>query len=91
MRTAAVTTILGLILISGALLAATTRDKREPQDPAAVGFERLDRDGDGRISPREAEVNAGLATHFRKFDRDGDGTLDREEFLEHEGTIASGS
>ena len=83
MKTAAVTSILGLALISGALLAAATSRTGEPNDAAGVEFERLDRDGDGRISPREAEVNAGLSTHFRKFDRDGDGTLDREEFRSH--------
>lgn len=84
MKTASVTTILGLILISGALLAATTTPTGHGDSRSRVAFERLDRDRDQRISREEAEANAGLATHFAKFDRDSDDTLSYTEFLRHD-------
>jgi hypothetical protein len=92
MKAAPVTTILGLILLSGALLAAaSTRDADSAGSRAKAEFERLDRDGDDRISRREAESNPGLAVHFAKFDADSDGTLLWHEFLRHEELSASGS
>lgn len=91
MKAAPVTTTLGLILLSGALLAATATPTGDPESRTKAEFERLDRNGDDRISRREAQANPGLATHFAKFDRDSDGTLRWYEFLRHEELSASGS
>lgn len=91
MKAASVTTTLGLILISGALLAATATPTGDPESQARAEFERLDRNDDDRISRREAEKNPGLASHFAKFDRDSDDTLVWSEFLRHEELSASGN
>lgn len=91
MKAAPVTTILGLILLSGALLAAASTRDAETGSRAKAEFERLDRDGDDRVSRGEAESNPGLATHFARFDGDSDGTLEWHEFLRHEELSASGS
>lgn len=90
MKAASVTTTLGLILISGALLAATATPTGDLESRAKAEFERLDRNGDDRISHREAQPNPGLATHFAKFDRDSDDTLVWSEFLRHAEMSASG-
>ncbi len=90
MKAARITTTLGLILISGALLAATATPTGDLEKRAQAEFERLDRNDDDRISRREAESNPGLAAHFAKFDRDSDGTLVWSEFLRHEELSASG-
>lgn len=91
MKVARITTTLGLILLSGALLAATATPTDDPARRAEAGFERLDDNGDDRISRREAASNPGLAAHFARFDRDADDTLVFEEFLRHEELSASGS
>ncbi len=91
MKAASVTTTLGLILISGALLAATATPTGDTESRAKAEFERLDRNGDDQISRREAESNPGLAAHFAKFDRDSDDTLAWSEFLRHEELSASGN
>ncbi|WP_067563287.1 hypothetical protein [Halofilum ochraceum] len=90
MKAASATTTLGLILISGALLAATATPTGDLESRARAEFERLDRNADDRISRREAQANPGLATHFAKFDRDSDDTLVWDEFLRHEELSASG-
>lgn len=91
MKAASATTTLGLILISGALLAATATPTSDLEGRARAEFERLDHNEDDRISRGEAQANPGLATHFAKFDRDSDGTLVWKEFLRHEELSASGS
>ena len=90
MKAASATTTLGLILISGALLAATATPTGDLESRARAEFERLDRNEDTRISREEAQVNPGLATHFSKFDRDSDDILIWSEFLRHEQLSASG-
>jgi hypothetical protein len=58
-------------------------------EPAAVGgsraplepqFERLDRNYDGFVSPREAARVRGLAAGLTRADLNGDGLLDKVEF-----------
>jgi len=57
-----------------------------PQTRAARELERLDRDGDGLVDRREAELRTALADRFDIYDGDGDDRLSRDEFetwLEH--------
>lgn len=89
MKPAAISIIVGLVLISGALLAATTGAGGDAS--ARARFQALDADGDARITPREAEAIAGLATHFSKFDRDGDGALTWSEYRRHAAAREVGS
>lgn len=89
MKAARITTTLGLILLSGALLAATATSTGDLESRAKVEFEHLDDNGDDRLSRGEAASNPGLATHFAKFDRDSDDTLVWSEFLRHEELSAS--
>ena len=42
-------------------------------------FSQADRNGDGRIDRREAELYSWLLRHFSSADRNGDGSLDRAE------------
>ncbi len=91
MKAARITTTLGLILLSGALLAATATPTGDLERRAKAEFERLDGNDDDRISRREAESHPGLAAHFAKFDRDSDDTLVWSEFLLHEELSASGN
>lgn len=79
MRPAAISIVLGLVLISGAMLAAITGAGAGPRER----FEALDTDGDTRVTQPEAEAIAGLARHFSKFDRDDDGALTWAEFRRH--------
>lgn len=81
MKPAAISIVLGLVLISGALLAVTA-GTGEDANPRAR-FEALDADDNARITPPEAEAIAGLARHFGKFDRDDDGALTWSEYRRH--------
>lgn len=90
MKAASATTTLGLILISGALLAATATPTADLEGRARAEFERLDRNDDDRVSRGEAQVDPGLAKHFARFDRDSDDILSWNEFLRHEELSASG-
>ena len=47
-----------------------------PPSPGRRFVQRLDRDGDGKISPKEFD---GPAEHFRDFDRNGDGFITEDE------------
>lgn len=89
MKPASISIVLGLVLISGALLAATAGTGGEKSPRAR--FEALDVDGNARITPPEAEAIAGLARHFGKFDRDDDGTLTWSEFRRHAEAREAGS
>ena len=90
MKAASVSMILGLTLISGALLAQTVGLAGGQQAEVEAEFRAHDVDGDGAISRSEAKsTNAGLHTHFSKFDRDADGTLTLEEFRLHAAPGAS--
>jgi len=83
MRTAALSIVLGLTLIGGALVAEGTGLASSESALARAQFAEYDADGNNRISKEEARVSAGLATHFDKFDRDRDGTLSWKEFQRH--------
>ena len=92
MRAATVTTILGLVLISGALLAATaTSTGGNAADSARGEFDRLDRNRDERIDRAEVRGNAEIAKQFAELDGDSDGMLEWREFLRREDPATSGS
>lgn len=83
MKAASVCTILGLTLISGALLAATAGGTGETIAQVKSRFDRIDADENRRISPLEAMVSAGLSERFDKLDANGDGALSWPEFRRH--------
>lgn len=84
MKGASISTLLGLVLLSVAILAATAGLAGGKRDEVRDAFTAIDRDADGFISPAEARrVSAGLATHFDKFDRDRDGALSLTEYRRH--------
>ena len=84
MKGALISTLLGLALLSVAVLAASTGLVGSGRDTVREAFAAIDGDGDGLISPAEARrASAGLATHFDKFDRDRDGALSLTEFRRH--------
>ena len=64
-------------LALGSAFAADKQAKTD-NDP---GFNKLDRDNDGRLSRSEAVRNPYLAKHFKEADRNGDGKLSRTEYL----------
>jgi Ca2+-binding EF-hand superfamily protein len=91
MRAASISMILGLTLMSGALLAETAGLSDARRTTVQAEFRAHDADGDGRITRAEARHrNAGLHTHFSKFDRDADGALSLEEFRRHAAPAAAG-
>ena len=53
-------------------------------DDNAEAFSKLDADGDGFITDREALVHSELPDVFEEADENGDGKLDMEEFAKLE-------
>lgn len=72
------------IIVAGTLLSSGSWAAAQGQSPDANGaaseFERLDTDGDGRLSRSEAAAKSPLDSHFYLADLDEDGTLDEVEF-----------
>lgn len=56
----------------------------------AMGFDQLDKDGDGLISQQEAAQHAMLNSKFNDADKDGDGQVDEAEFSAFE-TMETGT
>lgn len=84
MKTAAISTTLGLALISGALLAETVGLADGTDGAAATGFDAYDANGDSLVSRGEARrASAGLHARFERLDRDDDDDLTRREFRRH--------
>jgi Ca2+-binding EF-hand superfamily protein len=91
MRAATVTTLLGVGLMAGALLAAIATSSGETREADRSRFERLDRDGDAAIARHEAAADAQVATRFADADQDGDGKLDWSEYRRTEEHAVSDS
>lgn len=53
---------------------------RSAGNPLDAAFKRADTNGDGRLSPKEAEHFPMLSQRFDNVDVDGDAFLSREEF-----------
>lgn len=70
---------LALVLVSGAAFA-TEGAKMDGATQAAVTFESLDADKDGRVSLTEAAADKSTTEHFSTADKNADGYLDAEEF-----------
>ena len=71
-------TLAAAILLSS-LSVASAQQERDPESR----FERLDEDGDGKLSRDELSMLA--RARFDELDRDGDDALDLDEFREMEG------
>jgi len=52
-----------------------------PPDAVATAFQRLDTDGDERVSRLEAHAMPVVESHFDEADANDDGLLSREEFM----------
>jgi EF hand len=69
-----------LTLAPGPVAAAPTRAV-DLAEAISAAFDRADTDGDGHLSPQEAERLPAVAERFKRLDRDGDGRLSRQEFF----------
>lgn len=83
--------LLPIVVLIAAFAAACAGEPQAPPSAPlpAVGvtspdFYRLDRDHDGRISPREARGDAALKTKWDVLDVDGDGKISQTEFARFE-------
>jgi Ca2+-binding EF-hand superfamily protein len=61
-----------------ALAAAPAISADKDNDP---GFNKLDKNNDGYITPAEAKANPHLAKNFKQADKNTDGKLNRAEYL----------
>lgn len=74
-------TAMGLALtlaFAGAAMAQKPAAEAKPADPAARLLQRMDRNGDGKISFEE--YRNAMLRRFGARDKNGDGKLDGEEF-----------
>lgn len=76
-------TVAGVLLLSSPTLAQEQERPETARDrDAEATFQRLDGDGDGKLSPDELSMIA--RARFDQLDRDDDGVLSFEEFREME-------
>ncbi len=66
--------LIACLVLVPCTVTAQSSSRDRPQGGSFV--ERLDRDGDGRVSQDEFD---GPAEHFSDFDQDGDGYLSEDE------------
>lgn len=71
--------VAGTVLLSSPTLAQE-EERREPEREPEVTFQRLDDDGDGKLSRDELSMIA--RARFGQLDRDNDGVLSFDEFRE---------
>lgn len=70
-----------LSLSPGLALAAGPK-KLDLVEAISAAFDRADTDGDGHLTPQEAQRLPAIAQRFERLDTDGDGKLSRQEFLQ---------
>lgn len=83
---------LSALAVAAAALGAHAQDIQTPAAAAPPGppkgdpamLERVDRNGDGRITRIEARADAGLARRFSALDVDNSDSLDSGEFARFE-------
>ncbi|MFC7435601.1 EF-hand domain-containing protein [Hydrogenophaga bisanensis] len=75
------------LTLAPGLAGATQPRAVDLAEAISAAFDRADRDGDGHLSPQEAEHLPAVAQRFTALDRDGDGKLSRKEF--HQGIKGS--
>lgn len=71
--------VLALALVTAVPLGVAAQQK-SPMTPEAL-FQRIDADGDGKLSQQETAVAPNLAARFDEVDKNKDGMLSREEFM----------
>ncbi len=63
---------------------APTQPTHPTQPKSDSSFASLDKDGDGRISKREAEADAKVKQQFSMYDKNGNGFIDKDEVMNPE-------
>ncbi|MGB5396666.1 MAG: EF-hand domain-containing protein [Gammaproteobacteria bacterium] len=67
-------------LITTAAFCAALFAQTASANPSVELFKKLDKDGNGVLTPKEAEANTDIAENFEDGDDNNDGKLDMAEF-----------
>lgn len=70
------------VYLAPGLALAGGPNKLDLVQAVSAAFDRADRNGDGYLSPEEAQRLPAIAKRFERLDTDGDGRLSREELLQ---------
>lgn len=68
------------LTLAPGLAAATQPRAVDLAEAISAAFDRADTDGDGHLSPQEAERLPAVSQRFATLDEDGDGRISRQEF-----------
>jgi len=64
-----------LLMVNGVVLAGEA-----PPQAMNKGFEKMDANSDGMLTPEEVTSNSSLAQRFASVDADGSGSIDISEY-----------
>lgn len=67
------------LTLAPGMAAATQPRAVDLAEAISAAFDRADSDGDGHLSPQEAERLPAVSQRFARLDKDSDGRLSREE------------